>query len=260
LALRLAQELHAHVVVLLTNGGENFWYKAKDYDQNAWERYCNFVGDAGAGAGAGSGATDDSDADGRQQRGQQNDENINSMLLQKDFSDDGKGCIGLFHAQDEWNGWNKIGDPVLHIQLRDWADLVIIAPLSAHTLAKISNGLCDDTLSCVLRAWDYGQILTRSCKPVILAPAMNTAMWEHPLTQRQLHVIMDFEKDDKTGSSTDGFTTNAANTSSNNGCLRQIRVVDPQVKMLACGEVGAGAMADISDIINAAQSCLEALN
>ena len=123
-------------------------------------------------------------------------------------------------AQDEWNEWNKIGDPVLHIQLRDWADMMIIAPLSAHTLAKISNGLCDDTLSCILRAWDYGhgcrttikgvsdnnssmcsytqkstncvktgldneQVIRRKRKPIIVAPAMNTAMWEHPLTKQQ---------------------------------------------------------------------------
>jgi len=40
--------------------------------------------------------------------------------------------------------------------------MIIVAPLSAHTLAKVSNGLCDDTLSCILRAWDYGY-LRSSC-------------------------------------------------------------------------------------------------
>ena len=98
----------------------------------------------------------------------------------------------------------------MHIQLRDWADIMIMAPLSAHTLAKISNGLCDDTLSCILRAWDYGhrststlkndntsctnKKVTRKRKPIIVAPAMNTAMWEHPLTKQQLEIMKGFCK------------------------------------------------------------------
>ena len=60
-------------------------------------------------------------------------------------------------AEDEWKDWQKLGDPVLHIDLRNWADVLVVAPLSAHTLAKFSGGLCDDTLSCVVRAWDFGQ-------------------------------------------------------------------------------------------------------
>jgi phosphopantothenoylcysteine decarboxylase len=79
---------------------------------------------------------------------------------------------------EEWKGWQTLGDPVLHIQLRDWADIAVVAPLSAHSLAKIATGLCDDPLSCVLRAWDLGYHATRPGKPLVLAPAMNTAMWE----------------------------------------------------------------------------------
>lgn len=48
--------------------------------------------------------------------------------------------------KNEWNQWKKKGDPVLHINLRDWADLILICPLSANTMAKISNGLCDNLL------------------------------------------------------------------------------------------------------------------
>ena len=133
-------------------------------------------------------------------------------------------------AQDEWKGWNKMSDPVLHIQLRDWADIAIIAPLSAHTLAKISNGLCDDTLSCVLRAWSFGHTPSRRGKPLVLAPAMNTGMWDHPLTQLQLEQIQRFWNSECQGE-----------------CL--IKVVQPQVKTLACGEVGNGAMASVTDIV-----------
>jgi len=49
----------------------------------------------------------------------------------------------IFTDQDEWK-WAERSDPVLHIELRKWADLLLIAPLSANTLAKISNGLCDN--------------------------------------------------------------------------------------------------------------------
>ncbi|EED92441.1 HAL3 halotolerance protein, partial [Thalassiosira pseudonana CCMP1335] len=118
-------------------------------------------------------------------------------------------AVGTYDAEyEEWQNYTSLQDRVLHIQLRNWADLCLIAPLSAHTLAKMANGLCDDLLSCCFRAWDFG-------KPVILAPAMNTAMWDHPLTRKQL------EKVDT------------------------VTIVQPAVKTLACGEVGAGALADL---------------
>lgn len=51
-----------------------------------------------------------------------------------------------FSDTTEWHDWAKKGDPVLHIELRKWADIFVIAPLSANTLAKIANGLCDNLL------------------------------------------------------------------------------------------------------------------
>ena len=120
-----------------------------------------------------------------------------------------------------------MGDPVLHIELRDWADILVIAPLSAHTLAKIATGLCDDTLTSVVRAWDLGHGTSRPPKPIVLAPAMNTAMWQHPLTQQQLQAIQAFSRSNS------------------------VKVVAPMVKTLACGEVGVGALAQIDDIAKA---------
>ena len=76
------------------------------------------------------------------------------------------------------------GDPVLHIELRKWADLLIVAPLDANTLAKFALGLSDNCLTCVFRAWDFA-------KPVILAPAMNTFMWESPVTLRHLRQLLE---------------------------------------------------------------------
>lgn len=114
--------------------------------------------------------------------------------------------------------------------------MCLIAPLSAHTLAKIANGLCDDLLSCCLRAWDYGQRVGSKCKPVVLAPAMNTAMWDHPLTRNQLNTIKTF-------------------------ALEQggVLIVEPAVKTLACGDVGAGALADLDDILTTVSSCLASM-
>ena len=50
--------------------------------------------------------------------------------------------------------WSKRGDPVLHIELRRWADALVIAPLSANTLAKLSNGICDNLVTLICRCWD----------------------------------------------------------------------------------------------------------
>ena len=84
--------------------------------------------------------------------------------------------------EDEWRCWEARGDPVLHIELRRWADLCLIAPLSANTLAKLSQGLADNLLTSTLRAWDLS-------RPVLVAPAMNTFMWEHPVTCQQLSIL-----------------------------------------------------------------------
>lgn len=60
---------------------------------------------------------------------------------------------------DEWRERWQPGAEVLHIELRRWADVLVIAPLSANTLAKAANGLCDNLLTCVVRAWDFSKPL-----------------------------------------------------------------------------------------------------
>ena len=66
--------------------------------------------------------------------------------------------------------------------MRNWADIGVIAPLSANSLAKIANGMADNLLTSVLRAWDF-------TKPVLVAPAMNTMMWDHPVTSVHLATL-----------------------------------------------------------------------
>ena len=85
--------------------------------------------------------------------------------------------------EDEWptDRYTR-GDPVLHIELRRWADLFVIAPCDANTLAKLALGNTDNCLTCVYRAWDMS-------RPIVLAPAMNTLMWEHPVTARHIRQI-----------------------------------------------------------------------
>ncbi|XP_073288181.1 probable phosphopantothenoylcysteine decarboxylase isoform X1 [Primulina huaijiensis] len=119
--------------------------------------------------------------------------------------------VTLYTDEDEWSTWNKLGDSVLHIELRRWADIMVIAPLSANTLGKIAGGLCDNLLTCIIRAWDFS-------KPMFVAPAMNTFMWNNPFTERHLMVIDDLG----------------------------ISLIPPVSKRLACGDYGNGAMAEPS--------------
>lgn len=60
-----------------------------------------------------------------------------------------------FRDQDEWDAWKNRNDPVLHIELRKLASLILIAPLSANTMAKITNGLSDNLLTSIFRCWDF---------------------------------------------------------------------------------------------------------
>ncbi|CAI9761314.1 unnamed protein product [Fraxinus pennsylvanica] len=90
--------------------------------------------------------------------------------------------VPLFTDQDEWSAWTNIGHGVLHIELCRWADIMVIAPLSANTLGKIAGGLGDNLLTCIVRAWDYS-------KPLFVSPSMNTFMWNNPFTKRHLEAI-----------------------------------------------------------------------
>jgi len=140
--------------------------------------------------------------------------------------------------EDEWpeGGWHR-DDPVLHIELRRWADLLVIAPLDANTLAKLANGICDNCLTCVWRAWDQA-------KPIVLAPAMNTLMWEHPLTAKHLREVAALA-----GVDVAGMTNTESIINELNAAKGTIRVASPQSKRLACGDTGVGAMAEVGDIV-----------
>jgi phosphopantothenoylcysteine decarboxylase len=145
--------------------------------------------------------------------------------------------------EDEWPG--RAGgrryqrdEPVLHIELRRWADVLAIAPLDANTLAKLANGLADNCLTCVWRAWDPAW-------PIVLAPAMNTLMWEHPLTARHLRELA---IQAGAGTAPAGLDLDDLVGWINRAC-RRLRIVAPQSKRLACGDVGVGGLAEVGDIV-----------
>ena len=106
-----------------------------------------------------------------------------------------------------------------HIQLSRVADLVVVAPATADLMAKMANGLAGDLATTLLLATDT---------PVLIAPAMNVRMWEHPATQRNLAVLQ-----------SDGFS-----------------VVGPNEGDMACGEFGPGRMAEPLEIVAAIEPAL----
>ena len=104
-----------------------------------------------------------------------------------------------------------------HIQLSRAADLVVVVPATADLMAKMAGGHADDLASTLLMATD---------KPVMIAPAMNVRMWEHPATQRNLATLL-----------ADG-----------------VRVIGPIAGPMACGEFGPGRMVEPADILAAIES------
>ena len=145
--------------------------------------------------------------------------------------------------EDEWPGaergkiWQR-GEAVLHIELRRWADLFLIAPLDANTIAKLAAGISDNCLTCVWRAWE-------PTRPVVLAPAMNTLMWEHPLTVRHLRSVAEAAGaiDLPAGADQDDIVPLI-----NERC-RTLCIVPPVSKKLACGDIGPGAIAELDVIV-----------
>ncbi|XP_067056441.1 phosphopantothenoylcysteine decarboxylase-like isoform X2 [Acropora muricata] len=138
------------------------------------------------------------------------------------FFDEEKIPVKVYRDRDEWETWSSMKDPILHIELRRWADLMVIAPLDANTMAKISCGLCDNLLTCTIRAWDVK-------KPLLFCPAMNTFMWEHPITSVQVKQLIHM-----------GYTH-----------------IPPIKKTLACGDKGVGAMAEVPIIVSHVKNHLQ---
>ena len=120
---------------------------------------------------------------------------------------------------DQWQpGANA---DIEHIAIASNIDLLVVAPATANTIAKFANGLADDFLS---------SLYTATRAPVLLAPAMNTNMFEHPAVVKNLETLG----------------------------ARGVQMVDPGSGYLACGWIGKGRLAEPADVVAAAEQMLQA--
>ena len=110
-------------------------------------------------------------------------------------------------------------DPIAHVNFSQNIDLLLIVPATANTIAKFANGIADDFLSSTYLA---------CTAPVLIAPAMNTTMWEQPATQRNIAQL----KEDS------------------------VRFVEPIAGELACKTVGTGKLEDVENIVEQAMELL----
>ena len=110
------------------------------------------------------------------------------------------------------------GETLLFRELRLWSDIFLIAPLSANTLAKLANGICDNLLTSVFRDWTDTAVA-----PVLIAPAMNTFMYINPMTKKHLKILKE--------------------------SFAFVEVLRPVEKVLVCGDIGMGGMREWVDIV-----------
>ena len=110
-------------------------------------------------------------------------------------------------------------DPIAHITFSQTANLLVVAPATANIIAKFANGVADDFLSSTYLACSA---------PVLIAPAMNTTMWEHPATQRNLQQLR-----------SDG-----------------VHIMEPDAGEMACGTIGPGRLSEPERIVAAALEIL----
>lgn len=111
----------------------------------------------------------------------------------------------LYHEDEGWKP--------THIYLADEADLLVIAPATANIIAKLAHGICDNALTCIALA------LNNNAK-VVVAPAMNGKMWEHPATQENVKILKS----------------------------RGVSFVGPEEGVLSCGYEGMGRLVPVETI------------
>jgi phosphopantothenoylcysteine decarboxylase/phosphopantothenate--cysteine ligase len=121
---------------------------------------------------------------------------------------------------DMFDTYNK--EEVEHISLAKWADIVIVSPATANTIGKIACGIANNLLTTVVMA-------TPKETPVLIVPAMNTNMWENPITQRNIDML---------------------------GKDKKYNFVEPREGILACKDKGCGKIAGNEEILEEAKKIL----
>lgn len=129
------------------------------------------------------------------------------------------GALGVYSSEDDFN-YPQLPDQgeVLHIELAQWAQRLVIAPLSANTLAKLAMGQANDLLSSIFLA------LQSDC-PVLFFPAMNSRMLEHPIVRDNRHILERLER------------------------LAHVFFAGTKSGKLACGEEGSGKLLDVETMV-----------
>lgn len=160
--------------------------------------------------------------------------------LQRRRDAGGTPLVQVWRDEDEWGSYRRVGgDRVLHIDIAKRNQVLLVAPCSAGTMAKLALGISDNLLTCVARAFynnlSFGGEVGRAARhfesrAVFLAFAMNTYMWRQKVTAEHLERL----------------------------ARMGMRPVLPVEKELACGDVGYGAMADVDLIVGIVEKALRA--
>jgi phosphopantothenoylcysteine synthetase/decarboxylase/gamma-glutamylcyclotransferase (GGCT)/AIG2-like uncharacterized protein YtfP/glutaredoxin-related protein len=135
----------------------------------------------------------------------------------------------IYRDDDEWNfRYTEFGMPIraAHLALCDWADCVVVAPITCNTMAKVAHGTADNLLGSVFVAWQYQR------KPVIFCPACNTNMWNNLTTQNNVAMLK------RLGAHIEG----------------------PRSGILSNGRMGTGMMATSDEIMGALEHAFKSLD
>src|SRR5256885_7464376 len=128
-----------------------------------------------------------------------------------------RALSGAYVIVDDYSAENP--DPIAHITFSQTVDLFVIAPATANTLAKLANGVADDFITSTYLA---------CTAPILIAPAMNSVMWSHPATQRNVQKLR------------------------NDG----VRIIEPDDGEMACGTIGPGRLSHPERIVSVALEIL----
>src|SRR5688572_27081470 len=128
-----------------------------------------------------------------------------------------RALSGSYVTVDDYSPDNP--DPIAHITFSQTIDLLVVAPATADVIAKFANGIADDFLSSTYLACNA---------PILIAPAMNSTMWNHPATQRNIGQLR-----------SDG-----------------VHIMEPDDGEMACGTIGPGRLSDPDHIVSAALKIL----
>lgn len=131
----------------------------------------------------------------------------------------GEATFRALTNNDIINNFYSDNSPIPHILYSQNCDIFLIAPTSANTIAKIANGIADNVLCASVLACN---------KPLVVAPAMNTIMYENKSTQRNLKILKENE----------------------------IKIIEPEIGNLACGDNGKGRLASVDSIIEICENIL----